>query len=140
MRQRSDPGITDGAFPAIVGNSAFAFADFILTSRISAKRGHTPQKVVAIITEQQPFAPVIDWVLGFRGSRLLAGFYLVNGALPRITDHVFVATVYMGETLKAFNTDQITRSELERLAVATRTGPISGVSEPPMGGPPSCFY
>lgn len=58
--------------------------------------------VVAVIQTNHLFKPVIDYVLTLEGKKQLTAYYLANGALSAISDNVFVATVYMEETVNHF--------------------------------------
>jgi NhaB family Na+:H+ antiporter len=78
--------------------------------------------IVAVIHEQQLFAPITGWVLGFSLESQPAIFFLVNGALSMISDNVFVATVYMSEMNTALNAGIIDRAQFDRLVVAINTG------------------
>ncbi|WP_421903592.1 sodium/proton antiporter NhaB [Maridesulfovibrio sp.] len=78
--------------------------------------------VVGVIHEQHLFAPIIHYVLGLEGKIQLAAYYIANGVLSMISDNVFVATVYVSETLKAFQTGVIDRAQFDLLAVAINTG------------------
>nr|WP_203544554.1 sodium/proton antiporter NhaB [Desulfovibrio sp. JC022] len=78
--------------------------------------------IVGVIHEQHLFAPIIHYVLGLEGKVQLAAYYLANGILSMISDNVFVATVYVSETLKAFQNGVIGREQFDLLAVAINTG------------------
>lgn len=78
--------------------------------------------IVAVITDQQLFQPVIEYVLTLPASQQPGVFYIANGVLSMISDNVFVATVYIGEIEKAFNDGIIGRQQFELLAVAINTG------------------
>ncbi|ACS81556.1 sodium/proton antiporter NhaB [Maridesulfovibrio salexigens] len=78
--------------------------------------------VVGVIHEQHLFAPIIHYVLGLEGKVQLAAYYIANGVLSMISDNVFVATVYVSETLKAFQNGVIGREQFDLLAVAINTG------------------
>lgn len=78
--------------------------------------------IVAVIHDQHLFAPIIHYVLGLEGKIQLAAYYLANGILSMISDNVFVATVYVSETLKAFQEGIIDRQQFDLLAVAINTG------------------
>ncbi|CCO23294.1 sodium/proton antiporter NhaB [Maridesulfovibrio hydrothermalis] len=78
--------------------------------------------IVGVIHEQHLFAPIINYVLGLEGKVQLAAYYLANGILSMISDNVFVATVYVSETLKAFQNGVIDRQQFDLLAVAINTG------------------
>lgn len=78
--------------------------------------------VVAVISDQKLFTPVIDIVLATSENVQVPLFYLANGALSAISDNVFVATVYMNEIVQALNNNIITQDQFDRLAVAINTG------------------
>ncbi|WP_419781928.1 sodium/proton antiporter NhaB [Maridesulfovibrio sp.] len=78
--------------------------------------------IVGVIHEQHLFAPIIHYVLGLEGKVQLAAYYIANGVLSMISDNVFVATVYVSETLKAFQNGVIGREQFDLLAVAINTG------------------
>jgi len=54
--------------------------------------------IVAVIHDQQLFAPIIGYVLQKEGHAQIAAYYIANGLLSAISDNVFVATVYITET------------------------------------------
>ncbi len=58
--------------------------------------------IVAVIQTNHLFKPVIDYVLMLEGKKQLTAYYLANGLLSAISDNVFVATVYMEETVNHF--------------------------------------
>ena len=78
--------------------------------------------IVAVISDQQLFQPVIDWVLTLPASQQPGVFYIANGVLSMISDNVFVATVYIGEVEKAFTGGVISQEQFDFLAVAINTG------------------
>lgn len=78
--------------------------------------------VVAVIIDQQLFAPVIQWVLTFEGKMQLVMFFIANGLLSMVSDNVFVGTVYINEVAAALQRGVITRDEFDLLAVAINTG------------------
>lgn len=78
--------------------------------------------IVAVISEQQLFQPVIEWVLTLPASQQPGTFYIANGVLSMISDNVFVATVYIGEVEKAFTDGIIGREQFDLMAVAINTG------------------
>jgi NhaB family Na+:H+ antiporter len=78
--------------------------------------------IVAVIRDQQLFAPVVGYVLAQRGAAQAAWLFLANGALSAISDNVFVATVYMAELQRAFDAGQLAPAQYVRLAVAVNTG------------------
>ncbi|MGE4292307.1 MAG: sodium/proton antiporter NhaB [Desulfovibrio sp.] len=54
--------------------------------------------IVAVIHDNELFAPIINYVLSLKGQNQLAAYYVANGLLSSISDNVFVATVYISET------------------------------------------
>ena len=78
--------------------------------------------IVAVISDQQLFQPVIDYVLQLPDSQQPGVFYIANGLLSMISDNVFVATVYIGQIEEAFKTAVISREQFELLAIAINTG------------------
>ena len=58
--------------------------------------------IVAVIHSNHLFSPIIDYVLSLEGKKQLVAYYIANGALSAISDNVFVATVYMEETIHHF--------------------------------------
>ena len=78
--------------------------------------------IVAVISDQGLFQPVIDYVLTLPASQQPGVFYIANGVLSMISDNVFVATVYIGEVERAFNSGVINRTQFDLLAVAINTG------------------
>jgi NhaB family Na+:H+ antiporter len=78
--------------------------------------------VVAVISNQGLFSPVMEWVMGYEGKTQAALFYLANGALSAISDNVFVATIYITEVQKVFESGAISREQFEALAVAINMG------------------
>jgi NhaB family Na+:H+ antiporter len=78
--------------------------------------------IVGVIIDQQLFAPVIQWALGFEGNAQLVVFFIANGLLSMVSDNVFVGTVYINEVKTALLHGQITRDQFDLLAVAINTG------------------
>jgi NhaB family Na+:H+ antiporter len=78
--------------------------------------------IVAVIHDQELFAPVVDWVLTLPPSSQPAAFYVANGVLSAISDNVFVATVYISEVAAAYEAGTIDRALFDALAVAINTG------------------
>ena len=78
--------------------------------------------IVGVIHEQHLFKPIIDSVLAMEGQARTVMFFVANGLLSVISDNVFVATVYINEVKAAFDAGNLTREELEHLAVAINTG------------------
>ena len=78
--------------------------------------------IVAVISDQQLFQPVIEYVLSLPASQQPGTFYIANGLLSMISDNVFVATVYIGEVQDAFLNGVIDRNQYDLLAVAINTG------------------
>lgn len=79
--------------------------------------------IVAVIIEQDLFAPVIDAVLAVEDQNSqLALFYVANGLLSMVSDNVFVGTVYINEVKDALIKGVIDREQFDLLAVAINTG------------------
>lgn len=78
--------------------------------------------IVSVIHEQHLFTPVIEWVLMMDRTIQPAMFFVANGMLSAISDNVFVATVYINELSAVHAAGQISRAELDALAVAVNTG------------------
>lgn len=78
--------------------------------------------VVAVITEQQLFSPIIQFVLKSSEHVQLVLFYLFNGLLSSISDNVFVGTIYINEAKSALEHGVITPNQYDLLAVAINTG------------------
>lgn len=78
--------------------------------------------VVAVISDQNLFGPIIDWVFTLEGKMQTAMFYVANGVLSMISDNVFVATIYISEVKDALDAGQISREVFDLMAVAINTG------------------
>jgi Na+:H+ antiporter, NhaB family len=78
--------------------------------------------VVAVIHQQQLFAPIIQWVLALPAEQQPGMLFIANGLLSAISDNVFVATVYITEVKQAFANGQMSREHFDALAVAINTG------------------
>lgn len=78
--------------------------------------------IVGVIHEQHLFKPIIENVLALEGQFRTLMFFVANGMLSVISDNVFVATVYINEVKAAYDAGNLTREELEHLAVAINTG------------------
>ena len=78
--------------------------------------------VVAVIVDQQLFAPLIQYVLQAEPDAQLTLFYLFNGLLSAISDNVFVGSVYINEAKTALQNGAINQQQFELLAVAINTG------------------
>lgn len=78
--------------------------------------------IVAVIIDQQLFAPLIESVLAASPHDQLPLFYLANGILSMVSDNVFVGTVYITEVKAALVNGSITRDQFDLLAVAINTG------------------
>ena len=78
--------------------------------------------IVAVISDQKLFKPLIDYVLALDGKEQLLSFFIANGVLSAISDNVFVATVYITEAKSAFDAGIINLAQFEKLAVATNMG------------------
>ncbi|PIE69765.1 MAG: sodium/proton antiporter NhaB [Deltaproteobacteria bacterium] len=78
--------------------------------------------IVGVISDQNLFKPVVQWVLQMPPDIQPKTFFLANGLLSAISDNVFVATVYINEVKAAFDAGSISREHFESLAIAINTG------------------
>lgn len=78
--------------------------------------------IIGVIHDQELFGPIIAWTLGFEGKQQLLAFFTATGSLSTGSDNVFVASVYIAEAEKAFNSGLINRVQYELVAVAINTG------------------
>lgn len=78
--------------------------------------------VVAVIHDQQLFAPLIQWVLALPVDQQPGMLFIANGLLSAISDNVFVATIYITEVKQAFLAGHMSREHFETLAIAINTG------------------
>lgn len=87
--------------------------------------------IVAMIHQQHLFAPVTAWIMSYEGTEQLIAYYASTGALSSISDNVFVASLYITDAKALFDAGEITRAELEAIAVAINTGTnIPSISTP----------
>jgi NhaB family Na+:H+ antiporter len=78
--------------------------------------------IVAVIHDQNLFAPIVDSVLALPRDVQPPTFFVANGLLSAISDNVFVATVYINEIARALESGVIDRQQFDALAVAINTG------------------
>ena len=78
--------------------------------------------VVSVIADQQLFTPIITFVLAQDSNSQAPIFFIANGVLSAISDNVFVATIYINEIKDALDTNVISRSQFDNLAIAINTG------------------
>ena len=78
--------------------------------------------VVAVIHDQELFAPLIQWVLALPVEQQPGMLFIANGLLSAISDNVFVATIYITEVKQAFLAGHMSREHFETLAIAINTG------------------
>jgi NhaB family Na+:H+ antiporter len=78
--------------------------------------------IVAMIGDNDLFAPVINFVLDQKESMQPGLFFMANGLLSAMSDNVFVASVYINEIEQAFKSGVISREHYETLAIAINTG------------------
>ena len=78
--------------------------------------------VVSVIADQQLFTPIITYVLAQDINSQAPIFFVANGVLSAISDNVFVATIYINEIKDALDTNVISRSQFDKLAIAINTG------------------
>lgn len=78
--------------------------------------------VVTVISQQELFVPLINWVLSAPKEDQLPIFYMANGILSAVSDNVFVATIYVQQVFNALQAGVIDQTHFEHLAVAINTG------------------
>lgn len=78
--------------------------------------------VVTVISQQELFVPLINWVLSTSPEAQLPIFYMANGILSSVSDNVFVATIYIEQVHDAFSAGVISQEQFDHLAVAINTG------------------
>ena len=78
--------------------------------------------VVTVISQQELFRPLIEWVLSTPPEAQLPIFYLANGILSSVSDNVFVATIYIQEVYAAMLQGVISGEQFDHLAIAINTG------------------
>lgn len=78
--------------------------------------------VVAMIQENNLFAPIIETAFSFEGEKQVYAFFIASGVLSAISDNVFVATIYIQEVFKAFQNNMIDLHQLNKLAIAINVG------------------
>ena len=78
--------------------------------------------VVTVISQQELFVPLINWVLSTSPEAQLPIFYLANGILSSVSDNVFVATIYIEQVHNALTSGLISQEQYDLLAVAINTG------------------
>lgn len=78
--------------------------------------------VVTVISQQELFRPLINWVLSTPPEDQLPIFYLANGILSSVSDNVFVATIYIQQVYEAMLNGVITGEQFDHLAIAINAG------------------
>lgn len=78
--------------------------------------------IVGLIQSTELFKPIIAAALNTNGDQQLYAFFAASGALSAISDNVFVATIYIQEAVKAFQSGLIDRHQLDLLAIAINVG------------------
>lgn len=78
--------------------------------------------IVAVISDQQLFAPVVTWALEQTAKGQHLAFFGGSAALSSISDNVFVGTVFINEAAAAYKAGLIDARQFELLAIAINTG------------------
>lgn len=78
--------------------------------------------VVTVISQQELFRPLINWVLSTPPEQQLPIFYLANGILSSVSDNVFVATIYIQQVYDALLNGVVTGEQFDHLAIAINAG------------------
>lgn len=87
--------------------------------------------IVAMIETQHLFDPVIGWALGLDGPRQLMTVFATSGVLSSISDNVFVATIYIEQAHRAFESGLLSEAMFDRQASAI----VMGTGIPAMATP-----
>ncbi|MBU1425425.1 MAG: sodium/proton antiporter NhaB [Gammaproteobacteria bacterium] len=87
--------------------------------------------IVAMISSQHMFVPVIQWVLAMEDRMQVFMIFVTNGALSAISDNVFVAAIYMKELKAVFDSGLTTRELFDAQSVAV----VMGTGIPSMSTP-----
>ncbi len=79
--------------------------------------------IIAVISSQKLFTPIIDWVFSFSDPSVrTAMLFGANGILSSVSDNVFVGSLYINETFTAFTEGKIDRDHFDMLAIAINAG------------------
>jgi NhaB family Na+:H+ antiporter len=78
--------------------------------------------ILAVVHDQHLVAPLSAWVFTFQGKAQLLALYFANGTLSFVSDNVFIATVFISEMHKAFQTGAFSQEWFEKLAVVVNMG------------------
>ncbi|MDO8926756.1 MAG: sodium/proton antiporter NhaB [Sideroxyarcus sp.] len=87
--------------------------------------------IVAMISSQHMFVPIIQWVLAMEDRMQVFMIFVTNGALSAISDNVFVAAIYMKELKAAFDAGLTSRELFDAQSVAV----VMGTGIPSMSTP-----
>ncbi len=78
--------------------------------------------VVTVISQQELFVPLIQFVLAAPPEHQLPILYLANGILSAVSDNVFVATIYIEQVHQALQAGIISGEQFDHLAIAINAG------------------
>ncbi|MDR0440122.1 MAG: sodium/proton antiporter [Candidatus Accumulibacter sp.] len=78
--------------------------------------------ILAVVHDQHLVAPLLTWVFTFQGKAQLLALYLTNGTLSFVSDNVFIASVFINETHRAFQAGAFPLEWFEKLAVVVNMG------------------
>jgi NhaB family Na+:H+ antiporter len=78
--------------------------------------------ILAVVHDQHLVAPLLTWVFTFQGQAQLLALYLANGTLSFVSDSVFIASVFINETHRAFQAGAFSPEWFEKLAVVVNMG------------------
>lgn len=78
--------------------------------------------IVAVIVDQQLFAPIMKTAMSYSGSSQISFFFIANGILSAISDNVFVGSVYINEVKALYDQGLLSRHQLDELAIAINAG------------------
>ena len=78
--------------------------------------------IVAIIHQQDLFAPFLEWVLRLDPTNQAIALFGASGLLSIVSDNVFVATIYITQVKEALTAGAISSEQFDAMAVAINTG------------------
>jgi len=78
--------------------------------------------ILAVVHDQHLVTPLAAWVFEFSGRAQLLALYFVNGVLSFVSDNVFIASVFINEVDKAYQSGLFSREWYEKLAVVVNMG------------------
>lgn len=78
--------------------------------------------ILAVVHDQHLVTPLVTWVFEFEGKVQLLALYFVNGTLSFISDSVFIASVFISEVDKIYQSGAFSHEWYSKLAVVVNMG------------------